>query len=282
MTLVCEECKQKFESKMGYKYLLKKYNKIICNKCGRKFNAIKNYGSLENYYKYVQAKKTEAVKEKYGVENISQIPEVRKRANTSIKKAQKQRMKTLKENNIKNYGVEYTFQRNDCKENIKKSLKNKYGVEHPLQNEQIKEKQKQTMIKRYGADNAMHVKETHDKVVNSLSSKSCKEWSEIASKRRKKYKYDNTSFDSMWEIKVYKFCKENKIPIERGPTVLLEDGHKFEIDFIINKRLCEIKSSYIISLNRKRAELKKKYILDHNGVFISDDEIKDLSFLKSI
>lgn len=281
MELVCEICEQKFESKMGMDYLLKKYNRIICKNCSHRENMARKYGTYENYCKYVQQRIEASVEKKYGVKNVSQIKSVREKMKKIMneKGFQEKRMTTLKENNKKKYGVEHTFQREDCKNNIKRSMMDKYGVEHPLQNSKIKEKAKDTMNAKYGVDNIMHDENVKNKVVSKIRNKTPEEWSKIALKRRKKYIVDGIGFDSLWEVKVYKYCKENNIEIERGPTVILSDGHKFEIDFIINGRLCEIKSSWYIK-SQKRSELKKEYILQHNGFFISDEEIKDLSFLK--
>lgn len=283
MIQVCDDCKKQFEAaESTLKQCFKDYGKILCKDCKHNIYILKNYGTYENYMKFLKERREAGMLRKYGVKNPSQCKLFREKMNKSIQEAQDRRMETLKKNNLKKYGVEYTFQREDCKQHIKETLIERYGVEHALQSEDFRKKQSQTMMERYGVDNSMHNKDIHDKVLKSLISKTCEEWSKIASKRRKRYEYDNVMFDSMWEIKVYKYCKEHSIPIERGPTVLLEDGHKFEIDFVIKDRLCEVKSSFVETLNSKRSELKKKYILGHNGIFISDDKIKDLSFLSRI
>lgn len=281
----CEKCGTTFQSKMGPEWLLKKYGQILCRRCGHHANMIKKYGSEEEYQKakdriYSGIRKRNY--ERYGVEWISQSDLFKERTKEGLKKAQDQRMKTLKKNNMEQYGVEYTFQREDCKEHRKQTMLDRYGVEHPLQSEEFLEKSKQTTIERFGADNVMRNEKIKERVVQKLKDKTCEEWSEIASKRRKRIQYDGTYFDSQWEVKVWKFCKEHGISIERGPVVELKNGQKFEIDFLINGKPCEVKSSWISSIRPENTRLKQEYLQNHGGLFISDNEMKDLSFLLNI
>lgn len=75
---------------------------------------------------------------KYGVENVSQIEEVKnKKINTFME----------------NYGVSTNLQAPLIRKKIKEGWLEKFGTEFPQQNEKVKEKQKQTVIKNYGVDN---------------------------------------------------------------------------------------------------------------------------------
>lgn len=68
-----------------------------------------------------------------------------------------------RETNIKKYGVEYTFQREDVKSKIRETNLKKYGVENPMQSNEIKEKLKNTIMELYGVDNYAKTKECQEK-----------------------------------------------------------------------------------------------------------------------
>ena len=57
------------------------------------------------------------------------------------------------------YGVENVFQLSEVKEKIKKTNLEKYGCENPLQNDSIKEKVKQTCLEKYGVNNFSKTKD---------------------------------------------------------------------------------------------------------------------------
>ena len=99
--------------------------------------------------------------EKYGVENSSQIPEIKdKIKNTFMSKYGRncgvnynKSKQTLKEK----YGEDITnvSQLDFVKEKIKQSIQDKYGVDYITQSEYFKEKSRSTWHKKYGTDNPM-------------------------------------------------------------------------------------------------------------------------------
>ena len=112
---------------------------------------IKKYGSLENFHKYINTKGMETIKEKYGVENISQLEEIKRK-----------KLKTTKEK----YGVENISELEWVKEKKKKTNLERYGCENYLFSEDFKEKNKSANLKKFGVE---HNKQSHFKNIENLN-----------------------------------------------------------------------------------------------------------------
>ncbi|MFW6310633.1 MAG: DUF7487 domain-containing protein [Nanoarchaeota archaeon] len=87
-----------------------------------------------------------------------------------IEKAKEKRLKTVREK----YGVDNVFQSEEKKKKIKEILKDRHGVEHPLQDKDIMEKSISTKIKKYGNKNYNNV-EKRMKTIKSKSKDRLKE-----------------------------------------------------------------------------------------------------------
>ena len=74
---------------------------------------------------------------KYGVENISQLPEIKEKK---------------REKSIEKFGTNCVLQSDIIKERIKNTVKEKYGTEYVSQAECVKEKAKQTSLLKYGCE----------------------------------------------------------------------------------------------------------------------------------
>jgi len=120
---------------------------VGCDYCGgtfpRKYSSylqLKNneFNSKDACQECRGPKYNETIKNKYNVDNIWQIDEIK----------QKQ-IKT----NIEKFGTENPFGSEVIKDKIRKTNKERYGVESPLQNSEIYEKLKQTNVERYGCEN---------------------------------------------------------------------------------------------------------------------------------
>lgn len=81
----------------------------------------------ENHKKQIQ--------EKYGVDNVSQLEEIKK------KKI---------ESSLKNYGVENPFQNEKIQDKYKDSMLERYGVDHPTKSDAIMKKFYDTLMTKYG------------------------------------------------------------------------------------------------------------------------------------
>jgi hypothetical protein len=102
--------------------------------------------------KYTSNRIKESFKEKYGVENPSELKEVQiKREKAFLKK----------------YGVKNPYQSEEVKDKIKTIWLEKYGVDNPNKSRIIQEKIKDTLIKRYGVDNPYQI----ESVLNIIKEK---------------------------------------------------------------------------------------------------------------
>lgn len=73
----------------------------------------------------------------------------------------------IKENNLKKYGVENTFQVEKFKEKSKQTNLEKWGKEYASQSEEFREKVKQTNLDKYGYDNIFKSDEFKEKIKSS-------------------------------------------------------------------------------------------------------------------
>jgi hypothetical protein len=142
-----------------------------------KFRNLIDFGALCNecFYK----KRTEITKktnqERYGVEFVSQVKEVRQKAEeTMLEKygvkyttQSKELYDKMKNNNMEKYGCEYVMQNDNFKQKVKDTNKEKYGVECSLQREEIKEKSKNTIKEKYGVEFVSQVPEIRQKAKNT-------------------------------------------------------------------------------------------------------------------
>lgn len=160
------------------------YSDCCCQTCADKYRQIKiketallRYGvdhpakseqSIKKHKEYyhknnIKEKLHNAVKEKYGVDNVFQLDSVKEKINnTSLSKygtkwpnQSKDVKNKIKESNNKNFGVDYGFQSPIVKEKIKQSVMTKYGVDNPAKSDIIKEKTKETDLLKYG--NEYHI-----------------------------------------------------------------------------------------------------------------------------
>jgi len=154
--------------------------------------------------------------EKYGCEYASQSESVKEKVKDTV---------------LKKYGKDYIFQTKDFKEKSKKTCLSHLGVEFPAQSELVLEKSKQTCLNRFGVENFQQ----------SI---------EAAKHRRNIVTYDNECFDSSFELKFWKECKDIGIPIFRNLEYFdYEFGgkiHKYNPDFRINNRLIETKGGHFL------------------------------------
>lgn len=111
----------------------------------------------------IRAKAQRAIQEKYGVDNVSQVPSIKEKAKATTlerhgaespfgsKKVQRKIAKT----NLERYGAENTFASEEIKTRIKKVLLDRYGVENVTLNPDIRAKQLESMTKKHGVSYAL-------------------------------------------------------------------------------------------------------------------------------
>lgn len=96
-----------------------------------------------------------------GVENVSQLPEVREKVKrTSIERfgvecswQSEDIKKRIKDVMIERYGADSPWNVPEIRSKIEANNFKKYGVRHVWENKEIREKSKQTMLEIYGVDN---------------------------------------------------------------------------------------------------------------------------------
>lgn len=130
----------------------------ICDFCGKphKMKYCKYLGAKDKGICCYQCRQKKTMKtnlEKYGVENASQLEEVKQK-----------RKKTC----IERYGAVSNLCTEETKAKIKKTCIEKYGCEYASQSQESIEKRKQTSLERYGTENPLQNEEVKAKLRKAL------------------------------------------------------------------------------------------------------------------
>jgi very-short-patch-repair endonuclease len=176
-----------------------------CATCGNLFNTGKHKKKLncspeclkiyqENHKEERIKKSKDAIKEKYGVDHVSQLPgfteKVKQTKLENFGDENYNNREQAKETCIEKYGVENPLQLENFSNKIKetkkekygdgnfnnrdkasKTILEKYGVEHHLQLEEFMNKMKETNFKKYGEEHAINNIEVHDKMLKTMQEK---------------------------------------------------------------------------------------------------------------
>jgi hypothetical protein len=151
-------------------YQYKKYNVETPEELQKAITAHKKEKSI---------RRKNATIEKFGVENISQLEEVKeKKRQKALEKYGVENVllsdeikEKIKETNLERYGSENVFGSEEIKEKIRGSNLERYGVEHPLQNPEILKKAQQTNLERYGNHSPAMSVESKEKTKQSHTRK---------------------------------------------------------------------------------------------------------------
>lgn len=252
----CDYCGK--EKEIQYNYYntsISILGKYACYKCGPiklKENTLKKYGvDSTNKLESTQKNKIKTLKEKYGIENISQISQDK-----------------VRKTKLKKYGSESY---NNRKKAIETTLE-RYGVENFRTTEQYKEKSKKTNLIKYGYEHYSQHPEIHRK-------------QQISGYRLKKYK--NLYYRGSYELDFIKYCEKNNIDIVNGPIIEYYSGETkkyYYSDFkLVNYNLiCEIKSIYYYNLDLDMNLLKKDASLKEGYDFLFIIEKDYTEFIKKL
>lgn len=216
-----------------------------------------------------------AIKEKYGVDNVFQSSEIKKKIKSSMQKRynvdnpQQNKMirSKTKETQIKRYGQDGF---NPTK--TKQTLKEKYGVDNPLKSKKIRNKIRNTLMKRYGVEYAMQNPEIYEKCISNKIKSSYK-FKEYVSPTGKKYRvqgYEGNVIDYLIQAGI----NENDFTNLRVeiPTIEYYFNNKKRIyypDIFIRSKnmLIEVKSTYAymkeIDKNLAKQNSSKKVGYNH-------------------
>ena len=194
------------------------------------------------------------------------------RCSEASRRTAKQKLETLKINNVSKYGVPYYFQTqafidksaqtrlekygdknfNNRAKAVETCL-SRYGVKNVQQNPAIKEKTRQTCLKKYGVDNPSKSKDVLNTIIETTESKYGVKYPCLTpaclNNNRACYIFNNNTFDSEWELCYYIYMRDNGFTIKRysgeGFEYLVNGNlHRYYPDFEIENTLIEIKGSH--------------------------------------
>jgi acyl carrier protein len=152
----CLFCNNEFEVR-------KKETKQLCSEQCRK-----EWASLPENIEIRIKNSKEAIKEKFGVDNVFQLESIKEKSKkTKSEKYGDENYNNLEKHKLttfERYGVFHATQNEEIKKKVKNTIKERFGVEHHLQLPEIIEKQKQTNLKRYGFYSASK----NDKIKNKI------------------------------------------------------------------------------------------------------------------
>jgi len=142
----------------GFEVRKKDKKKLCSEKCRKEWSLLP-----ENIELRINNSK-KAVKDKFGVDNIFQLDEVKKKSKETKKEKygdenyhnSDKKVETL--NN--RYGNDYFKKLSEKSESV---MMEKYGVSHPLQLEEFKKKRRKTNLEKYGVENVSQVEEFKEK-----------------------------------------------------------------------------------------------------------------------
>jgi hypothetical protein len=299
---ICHHIYKMHNAKDYFDKWLKEENDDKCIICGNeiKFNNLSHGYNNRCSKKCKNLYRTKHVKEstlnKYGVENVFQLNDVKEKRNNTMKKKygaeQTSNSELLKEKRkqtfIKNFGVNSYTSTNEFKEKSKQTKLKKYGHSNYVDQKKLKqtklekygdenynnrEKAKQTCLEHFGVENQMQDKEIFEKQQNSAH-------------RFKFFKNTNLIYQGLYE---YDFLEKyyDKFPkIKRGLRIKYYDINNkiryYYSDYYISSLnlIIEIKSSWTLHKNDKQKE-KGAVANGFNYIMIIDKNYKDFNILSS-
>lgn len=114
---------------------------VKCDECGSekkiKYNQLIKYDNKNHYY-CRKCKMKKNLLEKYGVENVFQLKDIKEK---------------IKNTNLEKYGVDNPSKNEEIKNKKIETSKKNFGTDYPLSSQIVKNKSKETLIKKYGIDN---------------------------------------------------------------------------------------------------------------------------------
>lgn len=293
---ICKECGKPttFLGLLGYRNFcsLRCAHTNVETKAKKEKTYLEHFGVNHNFKSpEIQTKIKETNIKKYGYENPGQVPDIKEQIkNKFIKKygtesymktdefRQKSKItcKELYDNEffrnrekykntcLEKYGVASTLQVQQVKDKARKTCLEKYGVEYPSQNNEIKEKIKNNTIERHNGIGFASV--------------------DII----KRYLYDDTAFDSSWELAYYIWLKDHNITFEYHPNTYFEYidtnniKRRYFPDFKVNNDYIEIKGDFLVEDNIYKMDDNKLKCIQENTKFIlyEDDIKKYLNYIK--
>ena len=254
-----------------------KYGQPKCNNDGCD-GLVKFHRGIPNKYcsptcqgdKWNQKKVKITVKEKYGVDNVFQLNEIKEKS---------------KETMLEKYGVEHVMLLNKYQKIREQTYINRYGAKHPMLVDMFKTKHSNTSLKNYGVT---HYSKT-DKFRPIASKNMCKYNSNIHTNHKiKTYKETKLYYQSLYELRFLEMCEKLNLlkEIHNSPRFYFLDSNKYHLpDFKFRENyIIEIKSTYWMNrqggidlINKKKKSVENK---GYKYIFCLDENNED--FMKII
>ena len=195
--------------------------------------------------------------------------------------------KKMSDTYFKRTGYRHNFSNPTVINSRKKKYKEKTGYDNPFQNPIIKEKIKNTNLKTLGVEypsqSPLVIKKQQETILNHYGVKNLLLSPEYRKKIFGKYFFENTIFDSGWEIAFYIWLRDNGIDFKYQPNIQFEytfegKSHFYFPDFLIGDEIIELKSDYLLEKMKKENTLDnaKYYCMLYNNIKIYN--FKDIKF----
>lgn len=213
-------------------YVLK-YGQPKCVTCG---NPVNFKRGLPNKYcqfkclpsRWNQEKVKNTVKEKYGVENVSQIQVVKEKIKQSLSEKSSEEKFDYYQKAVETKVQRYGNSKMDIQK-FKNTMMEKHGVEHPSQTKEFRENSSKRMIKNNPIFNTQNWYKT------------------------KRYKDTDLYYQSSYELNFLEYCEQlgiiNELENGKSFNYLSEDkefGYFHLPDFMYKNNVIEIKSAWIL------------------------------------
>jgi len=299
----CLYCKNKF-------FVRKKEVKQICSEdCRQKWASLP-----ENIDKRIVASK-QAVKDKFGVENVFQLEGVKEKLKqTKLEKYGnenynnpekmletkgekygenwgKEWYKNMSNEMKKNFGVSHTLQSKIFLDKLNISNLKKYGVKWNMQNKNVRENFNKSIKEKYGVDNISQLESIKEKkkdtslknfgVTHHLKDYDLFQKHLIAQYKIKKYKdtdlYYQGSYEYFFLEKMESLNLLEEVSSGKSYEFYWEGGaHTYHTDFFFRGENIEIKSGWTYNKNGKDIDLENFNKTKWKSVINSGDKIKIL------
>jgi len=255
---------------------------FICEYCGKENYREKRV--LDEKYPYCEKCLREIKnKEKYGVKNVFQLENIKKKIKeTNLKKYNKTTYTQTDEYKIKSkntclekFGKQSYTQTDEYKKRVKETSLKKYGVDSPLKDKSVREKIKGTCLEKYGVDNSGKVEELKVRKKNSYEERKNFENVEINVDYEK---YNGIKGIYEWKCKVcgniFEYNSEHNIPICRKCHPSFRSKIEEEISLTLDKTKIETCNRNIIPPYELDIYIPDKNLaIEFNGLYWHSEQV---------
>lgn len=119
------------------------------------------YGGMGTASPVLRTKIEKTIQEKYGVTNVSELPEIRQKISDAHKS--EECISKYKATSKSHYGTDYPAQSEEVQYMMRKTCMERYGVEYVGSLSDVIEKRKDTVLEKYGCTNTLLLPEAREK-----------------------------------------------------------------------------------------------------------------------